>query len=148
LIKRRFVLISLTIFLYPLIHEIGHIIFAFFLGIPIIWVGYSRITVNLLSIIKTSQLINFKLSGFLLTFYPSLVVFFILWKKRSKHWLIPYIWLTISPIAARRDLFDIGRLLNTSLGLFLSSFVQVSTMLLLFALCLEMFTSREKCYLF
>ena len=70
-----FLLMFLTILIYSPFHELGHLITAHFIGIQVISVEFSKISVSLASILNPAQMFLFKASGYLYTFYPSLILF-------------------------------------------------------------------------
>lgn len=130
--------------IYTPIHEMGHVLMAISEDIPILGVGFSSVTVNELSFNTLNQIILFRASGFLFTFYPALLLFLYLWRKRSS-WSHPvYLWLIVTPTVSARDFLDIGRLFDTSwINLIPYVLVQLSTTVMLAVYLYELYR-RER----
>lgn len=111
--KRKYVLYTLfSLLIYPILHELGHLFMAKILGGKILRFNYLYVNLMPESIISTNGLILFKLGGLIFTFYPSLVLFFYLWKKQSELIFIPEIFLILSPLTSINDFNQILNLIQ------------------------------------
>ncbi|EMR73521.1 hypothetical protein MCGE09_00554 [Thaumarchaeota archaeon SCGC AB-539-E09] len=109
--RLRIASLFLSLAVYPPIHELGHLTAAILKEIQILGIEYSVITVRD-SFTSTGQILLFKTSGFLVTFYPALILFLYLW-KRGSHWAHPaYVWLMASPLVSSRDFLEIGHIIG------------------------------------
>ncbi len=135
-----------TIIIYSPFHELGHFITAHLMGIQIISLEFSKITVNLASISNPAQMYLFKASGYFYTFYLALMFFLYLWKRDSKYWVFPYFWMVITPMASGRDFHDMGQMLNITYSSWLNFIPPIASILLMLAFIVEIATKKENCY--
>jgi hypothetical protein len=96
---------------FPIVHELGHFIIAKLLGGEIMQFSYLYISIIPGSIETLEDQILFKYGGLIFTFYPSLIIYFYLYKIKSNFKHIFLSLLFLSPISSTSDLLDIYKLL-------------------------------------
>jgi hypothetical protein len=103
-----------SLLIYPICHELGHFIMAHILGGKILEISYLHVYLLPYSIMNTRDFILFKLGGLIFTFYPSLLLFFYFWHKKSEINFCLQNWILLSPLSSINDVFQIMSLFKTS----------------------------------
>ena len=111
--KRNYVLLTLfALLLFPLLHEIGHYVMAYFLGGTILKFNYFYVCLMPGSIYSIQKLILFKLGGLIFTFYPSLIVFLYYYHINSNFNYLSLLFLFLSPLSSITDFIQITDLIS------------------------------------